>query len=130
MVQRWRPDTCGCVILEEHGTSAYISHEFVCPEHQGLTPAELAIHPLDNNRRKNHTEGEFMSRLPSTLTTTDAEGNIVYKNGIKFNWSFSGVGKDRVLTVNYTGVTLTNPQKNTLQGVLDTRFGVGKVVIG
>lgn len=130
-MQRWKPDTCGCIILEESGTSAYNSHEFVCPSHTGLTAEQLALVPLEHNIRKNKVDSAFRSLLTSTLTETDADsGAIVYKKGITFNWSYSGTGESRVLSVNITGVNLTTNQKNTIQSWCDTNIGAGKVIIG
>lgn len=129
-MQSWKPDTCKCIILEESGTSNYISHEFVCPDHQGLSSSELATVPLEHNKRKNLVDGILRTNLTSLLTTTDTNGAVIYKNGITFNWSFSGTGNNRVLSISMTGVNLTTNQKNTIQNICDTQFGAGKVLVG
>ena len=130
-MQRWKPDTCGCVILEESGTSAYLSHEVVCPEHSGLTAQKLATVPLEHNTRKNKVDGIIQTLLGSTVTETDPDsGAIVWKKGITFNWSYSGVGESRILSVSVSGVNLTNNQKTSIQNWCDTNLGAGKVVIG
>lgn len=130
-MQRWKPDTCKCIILEDviNGVVTYNSHEFVCPEHVGLTEQKLATVPLEHNRRKNRVDGLLKENLTALLTTTDADGNIVYKNGITFNWSFSGVGESRVLNISISGVNLSTAQKNNIQSKADTLLGAGKVVV-
>lgn len=83
-----------------------------------------------DNQRKNLVYGLAMITFPSLLTQTDPEtGNTVPKSGTKYNWSYSGSGTSRVLTVSFSGATLTNANKSTLQTSCNTQFGTSKVVV-
>jgi hypothetical protein len=52
---------------------------------------------------------------------------VQLKNNITYDFSWSGTAPDRVLNISFTGITLTNQQKNTIRTVLNNRFGIGKV---
>lgn len=135
---RWRPDTCSCVYVYEWDPLLSVEQrvhtlktvENVCSFHSGYGTNQLKYdNALENNRRKNYTDQTFRETLSSVLATTDSSGNLVWKNGITLNWSFSGTGDSRVLNVSVSGVILTTNQKNTLQNACNTKFGVGKVIV-
>lgn len=137
-VTQWRPDTCHCrlefawdaELPEDQRVHTFFGDLGPCAEHSALQGLAKYTAALDQNKRKNITLGEAMTRFSSQLTTTDATtGAIILKEGITFNWSFTGVNDTRVLTVSFSGVTLTTNQKNTLQGALNTLFGPGKVIV-
>ena len=136
---QWSPDTCDCIIQYDwdadlpadqrvHTASKSIRK---CSFHSAV--ADLTPHfnvLMDENPRKNQTLQAALENLTSQLGTTDpSTGALVLKNGITFNWSFSGSGSTRVLTVSFSGVTLTTNQKNTLQTFLNNKFGTGKVIV-
>lgn len=133
---RWRPkDTCDCVIEYEwddttsNDTRVHTFKNIIkCNAHSILADQDAYTHASEQNRRKNITLSEALDRFIA-LQETDTDGNIVLKKGISFNYSWSGSGDSRVLTISFTGVNLTTPQKNTLQTALNTRFGVGKVIV-
>lgn len=135
---KWSPDTCQCVLFYEwdptkpadQRTHTFTKVEKVCQFHQGLTDSEIYTHVVDNNQRKNKLEGFILQNLTSALAQTDPEsGVLVWKDGISFNWSFSGTTDSRVLTISISGVNLTNNQKNTIQNWCNTTFGTGKVIL-
>lgn len=135
----WSPDTCNCIIeytwdadTPEDGRIHTASKSVrKCSAHSSI--ADLTQHfntLMDENPRKNLTLQTALENLTSQLAATDpASGTLVLKNNITFNWSFSGTAPNRVLTISFTGVTLTTNQKNTLQNFLNTKFGIGKVIV-
>ena len=134
---RWSPDTCNCVIeytWDSESTEANRTHTLStiskCSIHQAQSDSTAYTTVLDENPRKNITLGLCMDNGPAALFDTNTDGSKQLKNGISYNFSFSGTAPNRVLTISFTGITLTNQQKNTIQTVLNNRFGVGKVIFG
>ncbi len=134
--QRWHPDTCACVI-EEDVTGGVVSFSKVlakCADHASVADNALygVIHENagSEQKRKNKILGFLINAGISGLTDIDADsGSVVIKKGIAFNWSWSGTGDSRVLTVWLTGFTLTTQQKNTAQTWCNNQFGSGKVTV-
>jgi hypothetical protein len=106
---RWSPDTCKCVIDFEWDKDFYDTI-------------------LDENQRKNYTRQEIIEAL-SDVRQTDDKGNFIFKEGIDISFSWTGTNKDRLLHLSVTGFALTTQQKATVQGITDSRFGNGKVLI-
>jgi len=136
--QRWQHDTCQCVYIENYNTDTdtfSINHfEVICSPHSSISDDTTRYNTLVNdNKRKNFFLDSAMTSLPTQLTQNftreDGSTFIGLKNNIKYNFTFSGTGQSRVLTVSFTGITLTTQQKNTLQSLANQKFGVGKVVI-
>lgn len=135
---RWSPDTCECVleytwddlVPADQRTHTFARHLNTCSKHAGLSGQARYNAALQHNQRKNFTASEILERFTALVADTGADGSKRFKNGVTFNWSYSGVDDARVLTVSLSGVNLTNQQKNALQTALDTRFGAGRVVVG
>lgn len=137
----WHPDTCenpSCILVYSWDTDlpdnlrvhSFVRADRICSAHQGVwTESEAYNKALDHNQRKNKTEGWMLANLTSLLADTNANGSFTWKQGITFNWSFSGVGDARVLTISITGVNLNTNQKNQIQSFCNSTFGVGKVVV-
>lgn len=134
----WSPDTCGCRLVYEWDETlpdtsrvhTFKRAEVICSFHQGMVDNKTSYDSaLDHNQRKNKVEGALLSQLTSVLADTNPEGSLVWKNGIKFNWSFSGNGDSRVLTISVSGITLTTNQKNIIQNWCNTNLGTGKVLV-
>lgn len=133
----WSLDTCACVLEYEwddslpdtsrvHTVTRIISS---CAAHS--TSATIQDHfniVMDENPRKNNAYQHLIDTFPAQLSSTGAAGGKL-KDGITFNFSLSGTAPNRVLTISYTGITLTAPQKTAIQTALNNRFGSGKVVI-
>jgi hypothetical protein len=131
----WKSDTCPCVLIQvidtDTDTISLDSYITVCLPHGGTSSDSIKyVNAITDNQRKNYVYDIAVKTFPSQLTQTDPEtGSTVPKTGVKYNWSFSGSGSSRVLTISFTGVTLTTANKSTLQTACNTRFGSGKVVV-
>lgn len=136
---RYSPDTCECVIeytwddsvpedQRQHSLSTYVNK---CPAHSALASDTARWNAVfEENPRKNNALQHVLDNSPvAALFDTTAEGARVLKNNITFNFSFSGTAPNRVLTISFSGISLTTNQKNTIQSALNTRFGSGKVLV-
>lgn len=140
----WSPDTCDCELKYEwddtkNEDERVHSISFVnrsCNSHRNLLPNAVVTYScvLDENNKKNKTLQTSLESAPNQLADvfTGEDGVTQYyqlKNNIIFSFSFSGTAPNRVLTVTFIGVTLTNQQKNAIQNKLNNLFGTGNVVI-
>lgn len=142
-MKTWKPDTCECVVEEIYNGNEIVGGGQVikkCLAHTAVADQDLYgvlyANPDGENKRKNQVHRLLLGHdsiknlgLEQTITNPDGTQTVEFKNGISFNWSFNGVGADRVLTVNVTGVTLTNTQKNAIRTFVNNKFGIGKVEI-
>lgn len=134
---RWSPDTCECVIEyswddsvpAENRTHSLYNVVQRCPAHNALSSLDIFSTLMDENPRKNNALSHVLDNGPTSLFDTTSEGARVLKGNITFNFSWSGTAPDRVLTINFTGINLTQNQKNSIQTFLNNRFGSGKVLI-
>jgi len=134
---RWRPDTCDCIIeyswddtLSEqnrvHTLSNYVNK---CAAHSILSTDQDRWNTVfDENPRKSRSLQSVLDNGPTSFYDIK-DGVRQLKSGIKFDFFWTGTAPNRVLNISFTGATLTTNQRNTIQGVLDTKFGVGKVVL-
>jgi len=136
-VTRWSPDTCDCVIeyswddsvpedQRVHTLSNYVNK---CAAHSALsTDTDRWNAVFEENPRKNIAHQLILDNAPTAMYDL-VNSNRVLKSGIAINLSWSGTAPNRVLTISYTGITLTTNQRNTIQTFLNNRFGVGKVLL-
>lgn len=126
----WRSDTCGCDIIYQWDEDLPVQdrvmtvHTVVhrCSSHSGLTDdADLYAHVQDQNRRKNYAFDEAAVRL-GFLNIQELRASLG-----ETEWWYTGSDDGRVLHVSIPG--LNQGQKNQIQKAIDTRFGVGKVVV-
>ena len=142
--EMWSPDTCGCKL---HRICKMIGDEYVCQTfdtklceaHEGLTHEEIHDVVKIENTSKNLIERELLK--DETLTDvipSEESQNLLgagklpprkWKDGIKYNWSFIGTGKNRVLKVQVDGVELTKNQKNSIKLFSKDKFGKDKIEI-
>lgn len=115
--QRWRPDTCGCVILQEFDkddlpAGAHLkAFESKCQAHATLTDVEAydAIHGTiakpGENLRKNLAYKELLEIPELVEEKVNDAGDVVktLKQSVVYDWSFTGTGKERVLNVDVKG---------------------------
>ncbi len=135
---RYTPDTCQCVIEytwdstvpESSRTHTLSNFVNVCSQHQSLpTHQDRWNTILEENPRKNQALRHILDNSPTTALYDIVNGIRELKPDLIFDFSFSGTPPNRVLTVGFTGLTLTTNQKNNIQTFLNNRFGAGKVLI-
>lgn len=139
--QNWTPDTCECTIEEKHNPSDQnykIQFSKVikkCSVHQSISDEELYGILYDNpdgeNKRKNLIHKLLLEddtlQLSEEKTKPNGEKYKDFKQGISYNWSFNGNGKDRVLVVEVKGVNLKQSDKDKIKTYHN--FGQGKVEV-
>jgi hypothetical protein len=131
----WEPDTCSCKVIQSKDTVTNITsldtYSNTCSFHSSISNSSTRYSTfLAENQRKNNTLRLALVNLSAQLAGTDpVSGAISLKQGIIFNWSFSGTGETRVLDISFSGITLTAQQKTTLQTFCNTNFGSGKAVV-
>ena len=135
---RWSPDTCACQLeytwdstdSETSRTHTFLNYINRCPAHPSLSTDTQRYNAVsEENLRKNDSFGIALNNGPAILFDTQVDGTRSLKNGITFSWTWSGTAPNRLLTITYTGISLTTNQRNAIQTKLDNKFGIGKVVI-
>lgn len=137
---RWSPDTCQCVYEYEWDDSTppeTRTHTLAtivnaCPLHSVLADDTTKYTTvLEENQRKNATLQTVLDNAPSTaIYDLQADGiTRTLKQTVNYNWNITGTAPNRVLNISFTGITLTTPQRNSIQTILNTKFGSGKVII-
>lgn len=127
----WSPDTCGCEIEYDWDTEmpqASRTHTLKqinkrCPAHAAGTEADEYAAVVDENTRKNILRGAILDNFPA-LAITDGDGNTDFIAGISYDWAFDDQRRLVVALPNVAGPKLTD-----IQGLADSTFGAGKVII-
>lgn len=140
--EKWKPDTCGCELnaiytkvngeADMEGRQTF--HSVICPDHQELTLEETHDVVHEENKRKNlvykHLVEEYEGVLSERKVKEDGTpGALDFKDSVKYEWSWQGSGKNRVLNVNISGANLSKAQKDSVKAFGDNNFGNGKVII-
>lgn len=140
----WSPDTCDCeieytwddTIPQEERTHTVSFVNKSCQNHRNLLPNQVVTYScvLDENQKKNKSLQTALETAPQQLADvfTDPDSGTQYyvlKNDIAFTFSLSGTAPNRVLTIQFIGVSLNNNQKNAIQNKLNQIFGTGVVII-
>ena len=132
---KWSPDTCTCVVnysWDDSVPAEQRTHELTsiekCLVHSSLTDTAAYQVVTEENPRKNVSLQTVLDNAPTSLYDVNTDGARTLKNNISYNFSWSGEAPDRVLTISFSGISLTTPQKNALQNFLNNKFG-GKVVL-
>jgi hypothetical protein len=136
---RWTPDTCSSppCIFEYTWDSETNESERVhtlstviqkCSDHAALTNANCYSTVLDENPKKSRSIETVLANGPAVLYDIK-DGVRQLKETVRFQFSWSGVIPNRILTITFPGISLTTNQRNTIQNALNTRFGVGKVIL-
>lgn len=136
----WKPDTCECVIEEIYqGTEIIGGGEVLkkCVAHTDVADNELYGVLYSNidgeNKRKNQMMAILLDMddvklgLSEEKINKDGSKYLGFRDGIEYEWSFSGFGKNRVLNVNVRGKNLTIQEKTAIKNLSENRFGVGKI---
>ncbi len=141
--QIWKPDTCKCVLEEQYDkdikdftiTCSQIINK--CEDHTDVPDEELYgviyANPDGENKIKNlvhktlieHPDLNFSKRI----LNKDGTSTLSLKDGIEYEWSFTGKGKSRSLNVKLTGVTLTTKEREIIKTHWKDSFGEEKVNI-
>jgi len=104
--QRWRPDTCGCSIIEtwDPADPSFVrtgQPESKCQDHATVSDEELygVLHanPDGENRRKNDVRSSLLEI--DDITEFDDDGNLRFIHAAEMKWRFEGEGKNRTLHV-------------------------------
>jgi hypothetical protein len=135
----WSPDTCNCVLQYSWDDTLDLNTQTFpvsnilnrCPDHTSLEDNDSVYSAVkDENTRKNRALQYILDNGPASLYDLQSDGvTRVLKPSITFNFNITGTAPNRVVTVSFTGVTITQTQKNTAQTFCDNHFGVGKVLI-
>jgi hypothetical protein len=132
---RFSPDTCGCVLEYEWDdtlSEASRVHTFKsitkCPAHSAQADQTAYNTVFDENPRKNIALQTALDNGPNTLYDMNGTQRVL-KPAVGYNYSWSGTAPDRVLSISFTGVSLTTTQKNTIRNAINTRLGNGKVTL-
>lgn len=138
---RWSPDTCDCVLEYDWDDSvpdnqiitSYKTTVNQCSNHLHLTgnnKKDTYDSVNEENKRKNGTITELITKMQSDFGEADPQtGAITLKKAINVSWVWSGTAPNRVMTLTVTGITLTSNKLNQAKNFLDTKFGVGKVIL-
>lgn len=139
MIRRmnFHPDTCECSFTLEHDDAvAFTGHTCVggtaCPIHAGIgdAPARYATIMEENNLKNDVREWALANYPVLSADYLDINGRTYqdFKTTVTWEWVFDPL--TRVLTITFPGVNFNTPQRRAIQTALDTRFGVGRVVLG
>jgi hypothetical protein len=119
--QRWRPDTCDCVLIETwddanpEAEHVWQASEMVCPAHLALGLLPTAAHHafvLAENRRKNRGLALVLAR----------------HTGLTFDNVTWALDAARVVRLRIVGATIPTSQLNATRTALTTEFGGGVVL--
>lgn len=124
-MRTWSPDTCGCTVEEIYnGTDIVGMGEVIkkCAAHATVPDNELYgvlyTNPDSEQKRKNL----LYKHLVETETGKDLpEGGRGLADGVKYNWSFTGKGKNRILEVFVDGITAK--QTKDIKTHVNNQFG-------
>ena len=108
-----------------------------CAAHSGVADillwGILAGNPDSESRRNggvlHKLLTDFVGILSESFVQEDGSTSLRFKQGITVSFTWSGADLTRVLTVTITGISLTNPQKNSINNYCTTAFGAGRVVL-
>lgn len=135
-INRWRPDTCGCVIHQwfldseaEPKTVHYSRLTATCSEHDDA----LAL--IDHGRGEQMWSAigaeNFRKNRALAVFANIANGGDLEGVRDRISWEFTTTrlpdGDQRALTVTVSGLTVN--QANQIQGFVDTQFGAGAVSV-
>lgn len=136
----WRPDTCGCAIEELYENETIIGGGQVitkCAAHDVVPDEELYgvlyANPDGENKMKNLMHRALLGYDGLDLGVSEQKmsrhGDVVreLKEGIEFDWSFEGKGKNRKLKVGIKGKNLSVVEKAALRAEGERLFGSKRI---
>ncbi len=132
---KWKVKTCPCVLEYTWDDSVTPIEKtlknfiIICPNHQALSDTDRWNTIWDENPKVSLSLYHILDNSPTTSLYDIIDGSRQLKQSITFSYSYSGTAPNRVLTISFTGISLTTNQKNTIQSLLNNKFGVGKVIL-
>lgn len=132
----WSPDTCTCVIEYAYDDSVPLAqvtfvasrHVRKCVDHRNLVLSTAFDAVTEETGRVQKVRDRLLTLIPQlgqTILQLDGSSYVDFKPDRRPKISFDS---NRVLTVIIPNITIA--QRTTLQADADTRFGVGKVIVG
>lgn len=132
-MQRWRPDTCGCVVLEDYDTQGNkycCGVEHKCEAHKNVPDDALYGILYANHDGENKVKNKVLQELldegetePFGISEEDVgkDGRPFkrIKKGCKCSLTFTGEGSERVLEVD---VELESHHKDCLNAHCENSF--------
>lgn len=140
----WGPDTCECRIEEIYNGAEIVGGGQVlrkCAAHGSVPDDELYgvlySNPDGENKRKNQFHRMLLGfedgvpglNLAETKRQPDGSDHTALKEGVTFNWAWTGQGRDRVLVASINGASLSAQQRAAIVAACNVRFGAGKVTL-
>jgi hypothetical protein len=127
-------DTCECIVEYIYDTedpqfvrtvSKYIN---ICAAHSSIADNNDRMQKvIEENRRKNFALSDCINNGPSGLFKIDS-GVRVLADNVSVSWLWSGNLPTRTLSLSFSGITLTNTQKNVIRNILNSKYG-GSVIL-
>ena len=140
-MKTWSPDTCGCTVEEIYEGTEIIGGGKVikkCNVHSSVPDNELYgvlySNPDGENKRKNLVHRILLGHDNPSFglekkEMKDGQESVSLKEGVEYEWSFEGTGKNRVLNVSVKGAVLTEKHKSDFKDLCDAKFGRDKVKV-
>lgn len=135
---RWTLDTCSCIVdisfddtqppdTRAHNLSNYVRR---CSFHNVQANDTDRYNSItEENPRKNNARQHIIDNAPVAFVDTNATTGLkTLKPGLSIDFSVAGTPPNRIFTMIFRGVTLTQAQINNVQTKLDSRFGAGRVI--
>lgn len=118
--QRWMPDTCDCVIIEDYnaGVFNFVRFEKKCKAYESLEDRDAYNAILAENKFKNQTYKYILDNYPGAKQTITERDGSQSQNIKNFDFVYD---KDRVLAIQADGLTEADYQQ------LKTNLGIKSV---
>lgn len=130
-ITRWSPDTCDCVLEYEWDTEDELDsreHTFKnsvkeCSAHSEVSLEKKYPVVLSENRTKNKILKEVIDSVESLRQEVIEKGESRFElaDGVKYKYSFSGTGENRVFDFEFTGKDLKKSEKDIIKGIVDSK---------
>ena len=120
MATTWYPDTCDCVhqqVDDGAGDVMHVGTERVCADHGGLAGLAAYTQARKESSTKNNVRA-LAAETVAKLRKTNPDGSVDLPDTVTYAWSFTGLGLDRTLTVQFSGVNLSNADKTALRNAI------------
>ena len=138
----WQPVTCKCKVAEivfgpnnvPIGMAGVLNK---CEFHAAIPDSQLygqlLTNPDSDGKRfcgaLRHSLNNFQGVLSELRKKENGDEVLDFKPGISWEWEFTGLAPDRILTIRITGIALPAQAKAALQNRLNLDYGLGKVVL-
>lgn len=135
VINKWSPDTCGCVInyswdrdSSENGrVHTFEGSDRKCQDHGNFMEQDLYNVVVEENQRKNIVLQHALDNIPRfTQQKIDRKGQTtnIKRDDLEYSFFFDGVAPNRILNVMFAPDHLTGPEK----ALVESRFP-GKIKV-